>query len=453
MKKLYITLATIASIFSIGTFAQHTEKCGFNHIIDHYETINPGYKDQAKQIYESSLDYVKHANLRAENDSIYVIPVVVHVVYSDSVQNIPDSVIHNQIEVLNIDYMRLNADTVNLRDTFLTVAGKARVNFRLASYDPDGNPTTGITRTETTELFGEGGGFFGPDIAEIEDVKITANGGHDPWDQSKYLNIWVCDMAAGGEASLLGYATPPADLPNWPAGSTDGMSDGVVIQYQCFGSNNPNPLTVQGSNIEVRGRTTVHEVGHYLGLRHTAEQSWFGSSCNDNDDGLNDTPNMSQSQFDCNTTRNSCVDTVINIFGDTLGNLPDMIENYMDYSSETCQNTFSFGQVGIIRNVLKNYRNGLINNGNLSGVNELKENNMIVDVYPNPSNGVVQVNLNNYTGKQTIMVFNELGQVIYNEQVIGTNNLSLDLSSQPKGIYILKVMGDSTPINKKLVLR
>ena len=185
----------------------------------------------------------------------------------------------NQLNILNADFGRLNADTTNMRDTFQTVVGDSFIRFELADIDPDGNPTTGITHTYTDETsflsFGGGGGI-------AEGVKSNAEGGIDPWDQDHYLNIWICDMSFAGTPFVLGYATPPDGLPHWPVGSTDGMSDGVVLQYEFVGSNNPNPVDLGGGPLEILGRTATHEVGHYLGLRHiwgdgdcTAKMGWM----------------------------------------------------------------------------------------------------------------------------------------------------------------------------------
>ena len=144
-----------------------------------------------------------------------------------------------------------------------------------------------------------------------------------------------------------------------------------------------------------------------MGLRHTSEQVWFGSSCND-DDGLVDTPNCEQSQFDCNTIQNSCLDSIIDVFGDTLGDLPDMIENFMDYSEETCQNAFTVGQSSIILDVLENHRNGLLNNGKISSSKALIENKM-VSVYPNPTKGYITIDFHDAECDR-VEVFNDMGQ-------------------------------------------
>src|SRR5690606_36225125 len=142
-----------------------------------------------------------------------------------------------QIEQLNEAFRRLNADTVNTRSEFLTIVGDTEIEFVLATVDPDGNPTNGITRTSTSQT-----SFIGVGGLPAEGVKSSGNGGIDPWNQLDYLNIWVCDMSLFNIPALLGYATPPNNLPHWPPGSSDNMSDGVVIQYQAFGPNNPNAL-------------------------------------------------------------------------------------------------------------------------------------------------------------------------------------------------------------------
>ena len=230
---LYLTFTFI----SIAAFGQTPEipKCLSHEYINYMEQQHPGYENSVN----SAFDLAKAYNSEAKSAGPHTIPVVVHVVYNTPEQNIPDSVIYDQISVLNETYNRLNADTVNMRPVFDPIKGYAQINFMLAQIDPQGNPTSGITRTQTaTASFGSLT-VIGGDFTDLEKVKSTIDGGEDPWDQSRYLNIWVCNMSVnffGQEiTALLGYATPPAGLPNWPPGSTNGMSDGVVIQYQSFG--------------------------------------------------------------------------------------------------------------------------------------------------------------------------------------------------------------------------
>lgn len=433
--KLRLLFALLLGVPTLG-FSQLYEKCYTQKAIEYQESLTPGYIDQVNAVFDNAKAWAKN-NMKKSNP-IYTIPVVVHVVYHSPEENLPDSVIINQIQVLNEDYNRLNADTVNLRSEFDPIAGDPQINFMLAQIDPMGQPTTGITRTYTNlERFGHTSVAFGT-MDSLERVKSTVNGGIDPWDQTHYLNIWVCDMSVlvfGQEiTALLGYATPPAGLPNWPAGSTNGMSDGVVIQYQCFGSNNPNILDAGGGPIEVLGRTPVHEVGHYLGLRHI----WGDGDCTAQD-GIDDTPNAdAQSNTDCDTTKNTCVD---NILGQDL---PDMVENYMDYSNEGCQNTFTQGQVDLMHGVLEVERYDLVHNNPAS----INENNMVAwNVYPNPADDHLTIETAGEV--RSIQIHDLSGNMIQHVEMANSN---IDVSSLSTGMYIIKVVDTFDHVSSKRVV-
>jgi PKD repeat protein len=226
--------------------------------------------------------------------------VVVHVIWKTSQQNIPDAQIISQIEVLNEDYRRLNADTTNTPVMFQGVAADVEIEFCLATTDPDGNPTDGITRTETTVN----------SFTQNNAMKYTSQGGHDAWPSDHYLNIWVCNLGGG----LLGYA----QFPNGPA-----TTDGVVIGYQFFGYNSPGGYPYH------LGRTTTHEVGHWLNLYHIWGDD--GGACTGTD-LVADTPNQGGEYYGCPPfPQSSC-------------GSEDMFQNYMDYSDDGCMNIFTAGQ-------------------------------------------------------------------------------------------------------------
>lgn len=401
--------------------AQQPHRCMTPEAISYQESLTPGYEHAVDMTFNEA------KALNVKSNSIYTIPVVVHVVYNTSAQNIPDSVIFNQIEVLNEDYNRKNADTVYMRSDFDIVKGNPKIKFVLAQVDEFGNPTTGITRTSTSTASFGSLAVLGGDFSELEKVKSTVDGGHDPWDQSRYLNIWVCNMSInlfGTEVTaLLGYATPPAGLPNWPPGSTNGMSDGVVIQYQCFGRNNPNPLDPGTGAIDVLGRTPTHEVGHYLGLRHI----WGDGDCLE-EDGIDDTPNAdAESQQDCDSTKNTCVDNIQGI------DLPDMIENYMDYSAETCQNSFTAGQVQLMHGVLEGPRYDLVH-GNPAG---LTENTTITwTVAPNPTDGLVRISGDEPA--ESVTVFDLNGNMVQTYTPMD-KEFQMDFSTLSAGVYIVEI--------------
>lgn len=351
--KLLASFLLVIAVLGQAIAQQH-EKCASQTVIDNYEAQYPGYaaaleqnilnaKAHAKQQQLNKLGAFKNGTVQ---DTIYRIPVVVHIIYTNANENLADSVVFSQIEVLNQAYRRTGNDTSLTRQEFLPYAADAGIEFYLADTDPQGQPTTGITRTASS---GPTGFFFGPSPLGSEDEKKTANGGKDPWPTDRYLNIWVCNLAGG--LGVLGYAYPPiANLPHWPQGQgapNDTAVQGVVIYYKVFGSNNPQGINDPTYRNVATGMTTVHEVGHYLGLRHV----WGDGACA-MDDFVDDTPPAaSQSQQECSYTKNTCTTSCW-----PFSDLPDNIENYMDYSIDSCLNMFSTGQVQLMRSMLQLYR-------------------------------------------------------------------------------------------------
>jgi len=237
------------------------------------------------------------------------IPVVVHVLFNSNAQNITDNQIRTQIDVLNLDYRRLNFDRFQTPAEFANVAADVNIEFQLACVDPNGNPTTGIRRVFTNEANFTVSYNANNDIDEAATgVKFVA--GAAPWPRDRYLNMWVCDLTGGD----LGYATPPA--------LSTPATDGVVITYDAFGSVGALQNGYQ------KGRTATHEVGHWLNLQHT-----FGTNNNlCDDDGVADTPLTQRPTTDCPSgQRFSCG-------GST------MYQNYMDYTLDACMNLFTNGQ-------------------------------------------------------------------------------------------------------------
>ena len=238
---------------------------------------------------------------------IITLPVVVHVLYSNANENISDAQIFSQIDVLNEDFRRTNADA----DNTWSVAADSQIEFALATIDPNGNATTGITRKSSTIT------EWGTNDA----MKRSSQGGIDAWDTSEYLNMWVCNIGS----NLLGYA-------QFPGGTA--ATDGVVMGPQFFGSSDKGNNFFLSAPFD-KGRTTTHEVGHFLNLRHI----WGDGGCGV-DDFVTDTPESDASNGGCATGHTSC------------GSL-DMVENYMDYSDDACMNLFTEGQKDRMRTVLE----------------------------------------------------------------------------------------------------
>lgn len=346
MKNTLLGVLLLAPLF---LFAQHQhDRCASYDVINNWEQQYPGTRQALDEVILNAQKHSQHQGKRSgarAADTIYRIPVVVHIVYTTPAENLADSLVHSQIEVLNKAFRRDNADSSDTRAEFKPFAGDAGIEFYLADLDPNGMPTTGITRTvgSPPPLFG-----FSP---FGDEVKKNSTGGKDPWPTDRYLNIWVCNLFNG--LGVLGYAYPPVgNISNWPAGAApaDTSLQGVVIYHEVFGYKNPLAVNSQFYNIAAEGKTTVHEVAHYLGLRHI----WGDGPCNE-DDFVADTPEASDnSQQQCNWSLNECSPTC-----PLLPDYPNMIENYMDYSADSCMNMFTYGQIAIMRGVLATYRSRL----------------------------------------------------------------------------------------------
>lgn len=385
-------------------------------LVEHaFEQQNPGYTEAYDSWYNQVLEIANRKASR-DNRSKLTIPVVVHVVWKENDENILDFYINEQMRVLNEAFQRQNNDTNNLRAVFDPIAGNPNIEFDLVAIERVQTNTT-FTQNQFTGLYDE--------------VKQSAYGGSDAWNTSQYLNIWVAYLQPSQFGVILGYAYPPAGAPNWPNGSSASNAnlDGVVIDYHVF----RHFGTYLGSTI--KGRTAVHEVGHYLGLRHI----WGDGNCSQ-DDGLADTPTASsQTPQNCEKNRNTC--------NQGAGDMPDMEENYMDYSSEVCQNAFTKDQSNMMRTVLQNYRGGLLLT---AGVDELEESS--ISLYPNPSNGTINYSLEeNLSENSTITIYNVSGVEL---KKVNVNNSfgRVDLSNYDNGVYVFSLNNNGRVLNKRIVL-
>ncbi|MBL7814647.1 MAG: T9SS type A sorting domain-containing protein [Saprospiraceae bacterium] len=246
------------------------------------------------------------------------IPVVVHIVYRTDVENISVEQIQSQIDALNRDYNKQNSDITKVPAEFSGRTADCQIRFQLASRDPQGKATSGIVRYATTKT----------KWGATDDIKRTNKGGYANWDPTKYLNIYVCNIGDG----ILGYASFP---------SSPAYLDGVVIDYTAFGTMG----TVRAPFN--KGRTCVHEVGHWMNLIHV----WGDLDCGD--DYVADTPQQKDANYGNVTTPQYSICS-----GKTTR---DMTVNFMDYVNDDCMFMFTAGQKTRIQALFASARASILN--------------------------------------------------------------------------------------------
>jgi PKD repeat protein len=244
----------------------------------------------------------------SSSGTVRVIPVVFHVIHNYGPENVSKKNILDQVATMNRNYRAINSDTANVRQVFKSLIADCKIEFRLATKDPNGNCTDGIDRVASS---------------------LTYNGNDNvkglvQWNPNKYLNIWVvANINFGGGGMPPGYVV--AGYAYFPTMGTPSL-DGIVVR----------------SDQIVNGNTTLtHEAGHYFNLYHTFENyagAECGHNCNITGDFICDTPPAATANFGCNFSINSCTTDNYNNQGDR----PDMIEDFMDYSN--CTHMFTNGQ-------------------------------------------------------------------------------------------------------------
>ncbi len=419
---------TIIFVFiSCMIYAQ--QPCGTFEYESYLDAKFKGYSNALDLTRQQSANAMHQLN-KAVNDSIYQIPVVFHVVWRDEVQNIDDSLIISQLLTLNESFNHRHKDTGKVRSIFKPVTGDARIEFYLANKDPMGKSCTGINRVKTTRYdFGESTNLF------ADAVKYTTDKGVDAWDPEKYLNIWVCKFTYNGTLAVSAYAYPPVNAKFWNATYYKSLDlQGVVVNYQFVGKQNPNDVTPTS----IRERTLVHEVGHYLGLRHIWADK---SNCTGEDDGFKDTPLSRSATTSFNITKNTC--------NEGTGDKVDMIENYMDYTPYPYTIMFTQMQIQQMRYNLLNLR---------SKAYRIKTDLPPPPVYtkisvaPNPIQGNLKI-IFDKVGAYSMNVVDIIGQPVAEEQFsIGDTfeyNNPLHVAS---GIYYLSILKDNEVVLKQKIL-
>lgn len=400
MKKLVIiTFLTLIAI-DYANGQSERKRCGFDAIYQELQKDSTFLQTQARLEKKRNVNQLK-------SQTVFIVPVVIHAIHRNTSDSISDAQIISQIDILNTDYRKLNADTTNVESGFSKA--DVRIEFCLAQRDPSGNTTSGIVRYKTNI----------DDICNGDQYLNAA----PIWDRNRYLNIWVCDMGS----VLAGFAYSPG---------ANADRDGVVIHYSNFGNT---------GNVQAKydlGRTTTHEVGHWFNLRHP----WGDDnnvSCA-SDDGVADTPNQDEIYDDCpNTNLFSC-------------NSKDMLSNFMGYVHDACMGNFTEGQKERMRIALVNSRTSLLlSNGCLPvGLEEEQALNG-AKLYPNPSNGKFTLELDDrqLLDELEFKAYNLQGKSLHIQTKSTQKGYTLEMANVDAGIYFLSIRTTKASVLKKIIIQ
>ena len=327
MKTNYTYLLAFLLLFSTSTVWSQTSDqdvnpCGISEKMDEYFKDHPEMESVIKADDKELEEFTQQFINSKKDDDTLIVPVVFHIIHMNGPENISRDIVLEAMARLNMDFAAENSDISQVIDEFQGIIPVTNIHFRLATLDPNGNCTNGVTRTYSTEtLTGDQ-----PQLGQLIQ-----------WPRNKYLNVYiVADI--GGSASggiIAGYTYRPPFLHNNP------IYDGIVINDSFLGANN---------------RTLTHEVGHWINLLHVwgdSNNAGLPGNCS-MDDFVNDTPLCIGDLFTCNTSSESC------------GSL-DNVQNYMNYS--TCKYNFTQGQSDRMRASLNSsiaQRNNLWTEGNLA---------------------------------------------------------------------------------------
>lgn len=330
-------LLTIAVIFisSLNLFSQH---CGSQ---THYEkqiSNNPSFEKNRIEIKKNIESLLSYKEL---NGDTIIIPVVFHIIHNGDpvgeMENLSVGLISEQLEQLNDDFSRNNADAGSTPAPFAAVAANTRIQFCIAEVAPNGADTVAIVRHNINDMpTVNESDCWTPEYIDENIIEPTI------WDRDRYMNIYSVvgiDELQNGSCNFfntLGYA-------QFPGGNAE--TDAVVLSFFTIGSlATPNPLIPQFT-----GRTATHEVGHWLDLDHP----WgIASGACVLDDGFDDTPTQLNEEFDCLTfpALDLCSSS-----GDGI-----MFMNFMQYVPDTCMNLFTIEQSDWMRSLVMTERSSLL---------------------------------------------------------------------------------------------
>ncbi|SEW34354.1 Pregnancy-associated plasma protein-A [Chitinophaga sp. YR573] len=315
-------------IFCCLSFLVHSQRnCGTE---PYKQNIIRNYPELSSRYGRTNSDSLLNEKLSRLTGMIKI-PVVVHVVYNASEENLPDSLIKSQISQLNLDFSAKNKDIINVPEIFKDRIADCQIEFVLHSI----NRIKTNKRQFLIQSRKDGNGYkvYSP---SYEPIKFSYLGGVDALPCTQYLNIWVGNITDGSDGQLLGYAAFPGGLCEY---------DGVVIYYKCFGV--PSPYRPYD-----KGRTLTHELAHWLNLRHIGGDTYGGCG----DDLVADTPPQKGGSDEGNKGNGygqnyGCPNHPMVYNPECPETVAEMFMNYMDYVDDACMCMFTKKQKDRMRSL------------------------------------------------------------------------------------------------------
>ena len=334
MKKFFLLLLA-ASGFAASGNAQ--SPCATDGVYQRLKQQHPEiatFETQLDAAIKNGLQHVafeKFAKTTSGPDTaIYDIPIVVHVIHDYGAEYLSDDNIYAAASYWATIYRGENSDTSDVIAPFKKYVGNPRIRLHLATIDPNGNPTKGITHHQS---------YLAYDASDQSKL--------DQWPPNSYINIWFINQFTGAESGAAAYAYYPSAAAYMP------YYDGVIGLYSYLNYDKAIP----------------HEIGHVLNLKHPwGDTNQPGVSCGDDD--VDDTPpTMGHMPTGCTaaslydvTCATGYSKTYKNVSGlDSVVDYPDTTnsQNIMDYTY--CQRMFTKGQVERMRLALTNSMAGRSN--------------------------------------------------------------------------------------------
>ncbi len=377
-KSIVLTICIVISIASNGNC--QPIKCGTD---EYYRGL-------------SFTNTLNKKNIQLESRSPIILPVVVHIVWNKPEENLSELAIQHQMERLNIDFNNSLINNRGVPKEFAKLIGNPSFRFCLATKGPDGKKSSGIIRVKTSnETIGSQ-----KDNADKFFINHSSLGGSDAWDPEHYINIWVGNLENIFGRSSIGGMVKSKD------------EDGIVIDPDAF---------IADPDKNLLGRTLVHEMGHYLGLKHLWGQKI--GDC-DEDDGLADTPAQLGPYFGCpSSPQKSC------------GN-NNMFMNFMDFVDDRCMYFFSKDQATLMNSILKNERPGLLTNSDLCTL-DVETPMLNTIIARNSHNNLLIESKSTLSEPITYLIASISGQKMVSGEIFILPKYEITIKDWPTGIYFL----------------